>query len=77
MFCYDSHPESYWSDLSLLGGYKETFSGNGLQKMELFAHYFSANMRNDMAEIEKLKEYFPDACKEMDKMIDEVVGIIK
>ena len=45
--------------------------------MELFAHYFSANMRNDMAEIEKLKEYFPDACKEMDKMIDEVVGIIK
>ena len=68
------HSDSYWPWLSGLGNIKDTFTSNGMQKMEFFAHYFSANMRNDILEIEKLERFFPGACKEIDKMIGEMAG---
>lgn len=58
------HTDNYWYDTS----------GNDTSHInsELWAHYFSAYMTGDYAKIENLRIYFPEACKAMDEMIEEM-----
>ena len=69
-----AHDTSYWHGISPFG---IGLVGGEFVGMEFFAGYYSSCITGDTAQRDIIRDYFPNACDAMDRMMEEMAASIK